>query len=102
VQEEFILYFLVNMFLQKNYSFMQELRLNIEDISENVSDNFLGNYYRLEALYMLLNGENGEASVRLAEKHYALDDNKWGLGLCYHLLGRIQAEVATDHFAKAL
>ena len=104
VQEEFILYSIANALSAQRYGFIRQFDLT--HIISCVSDNFLGNYFRFEALFILMEG-GGEKDVllrfvRLAEKHYAQGDNKWGLALTYHLAARVEPALATDYYTKAL
>ena len=90
----------------------------------NMSENFLGNFWRFKALYELSQNTEGsnlsqgsfftiEKYLKTAEEKYQEIESDWGLGLTYNLHGRIQSlkeksfgdktfETAKDYFQKSI
>jgi len=77
VQEEFLEYFIANTYLKGNYEFMRKMNFDLSEVMFNVSDLFLGNFWRLEALFMIKSKTEPKPSLQnivqklqQAEKHY--------------------------------
>ena len=102
--EKFIEFLLPSMFLLKKYDFFGDLldRVNLKPAHFNdlkVSHRFLGNFWRIYALYQLTvcmdtNSVMAEFEQILsclteAAAHYKASNSEWGLGLTYNMCGRL-------------
>ena len=79
------------MYLLEDYSFFSTLIERVDFTCElPVSANFLGNFWRLGALYALRSDTDlfrVHEWLTLAEKHFT--QSPWGLGLTYSMLGKL-------------
>ena len=101
--ERFLNTGLISMYMLQKYEFFglfcERLGSNIGQdpaILESmpVSNNFKGNFFRLRAVFFFKMSKNEMNMIRIikrlerAEKFYLMDENYWGLGLTYNLIGR--------------
>jgi len=136
VAEKLILLTLASQYMLGRFDFFQlfieKLGIDIDRDPSKIFDmpvslNFQGNFWRLRALYMLTNMRGRSKIIsemnfmkickrlELSEKFFTQDQNSWGLGLTYNLLGRIYSfreqssesnhenfELATAYYTKSI